>query len=92
MGGGVDPTELDFRPLCAYFCKIENDLWTRDWTLSTPGGTGSIIYDTQPIRDRPVGGVGDFHTLREGVIPGDIHVFVHGLTELHLRGWIMILA
>ena len=34
-----------------------------------------IIYDPQPIRDRPVVGVGDyFHTVRRGINPGDIGV------------------
>ena len=47
---------------------------TGDGTLSSPGGPGSIIYDLQPIRDRPVGGVRDFHTVRGGINPGDICV------------------
>ena len=43
--------------------------------LSSPGGAGSIIYDPQPIRDRPVGGVGDyFHTVRRGISSDNIHV------------------
>ena len=34
-----------------------------------------MIYDPQQIRDRPVGGVGDyFHTVRGGINPGDILV------------------
>ena len=37
-------------------------------------GSGSIIYDPQPIRDRPVGGVGNFHTVRGDINPGDIRV------------------
>ena len=32
-------------------------------------------YDPQPIRDRRVGGDGDyFHTVRKGINPGDIRV------------------
>ena len=34
-----------------------------------------MIYDSQPIRDRPVGGVEDYcHTVRGGINPGDIRV------------------
>ena len=51
-----------------------NDRWTGDGTLWCPGGGHSILYDPQPIRDRPDGGVGDFHTVRGGINPGDIHV------------------
>ena len=43
-------------------------------TLSSPGGAGSIIYDPQPIGGWPVGGVGDFRTVRRGINPGDIRV------------------
>ena len=40
-----------------------------NWTLSSPGGAGSIIYD--PL----IGGVGDFHTavVRGDINPGDIY-------------------
>ena len=50
-----------------------------------------MIYEPQPIRDRPVGGIGGFHTVRGGINPGDVSVFVHGLSELHVCEWIMIL-
>ena len=39
-----------------------------------PCGAASVIYDPQRIRDRPVGGVEDFHTVRGGINPGDIRV------------------
>ena len=42
------------------------------------------MYEPQPIRDRPVGGIGDFHTVREGISAGDISVFVPGLSELFM--------
>ena len=66
--------------------------WTGDGTLSSPGGAGSIIYKPQPIRDRPVGGIGDFHTVRGGINPGDISVFVPGLSEVYIRKWITMLG
>ena len=52
---------------------IQNHLWTGNKALSSPGGAGFILYDRQPIRDRPVGGVGDFHTVRGEINPSDIH-------------------
>ena len=45
-------------------------------SLLSPGGAGSTIYEPQPIRDRPVGRIEDFHTARGGINPGDICVFV----------------
>ena len=70
---------------------MRNNPWTGDDTLSSPGEDGSIIYELQPIRDRPVGGVGDFHTVREGINSGAISVFVPGSSELYiwdgLRFW-----
>ena len=60
-----------------------NDPWTGNRNLSSPGGAGSITYEPQPIRDRAVGVIGDFHTaVRGGINPGDISVFVPGLSEL----------
>ena len=56
------------------------------------GGAGSIIYEPQPIRDRPVGGIGNFHAVRGGINPGDISVFVPVLSELFMCEWIMILG
>ena len=61
-----------------------NDSLTGDGTLSSSGGAGSIIYEPQPIRDWPVGGIGDFHAVRGGINPGDISVFVPGLSELYI--------
>ena len=69
-----------------------NDPWTRDVALSSPGGAGSIIYELQLIRDRSVGGIGDFHTVRGDINPGDISVLVSGLSELYTCEWIMILG
>ena len=60
----------------------------RGWALPSPGGAGSIIYEPQPIRDRPVGGIGDFHTVRGGINPDDISVFVPGWSELYTCEWI----
>ena len=60
--------------------------------LSSTGGDGSIIYESQLIRDTPVGGIGDFHTVRGGINPDDISVFVPGLSELYICEWIMILG
>ena len=59
---------------------------------ASPGGAGSIIYEPQPIRDRLVGGIEDFHTVRGGINPGDISVFVPGLSESYICEWIMILG
>ena len=75
-------------------CLIRYMEWSplRDGTLSSPGGAGSTIYEPQPIRDRLVGGIGDFHTVRGGINPGDISVFVPGLSELQICEWIMILG
>ena len=70
--GGVDPRELGFLPPFVFFLDIWNEPWTGDGTLSSPGGPGSITYEPQPIRDRPVGGIGDFHTVRGGINPGDM--------------------
>ena len=92
MGGGVDPRELGFLPPLVYFLDIWNDPWTGDGTLSSPGGAGSTIHEPQPIRDRPVGGIGDFHTVRGGINPGDVSVFVPGLSELYICECIMILG
>ena len=92
MGGGVDPRELGFLPPFEKFLDIGNDPWTGDGALSSPGGAGSIIYELQPTRDRPVGGIGDFHTLRGGINTGDMSVFVPGLSELYIHEWIMILG
>ena len=50
-----------------------------------------MIYEPQPIRDRPVGGIGD-STVRGGINPGDISVFVSGLSEVYIRESIMILG
>ena len=50
------------------------------------------MYELQPIRDRPVGGTGDFHTVRGGINPSDICVFVPELSELYICKWIMILG
>ena len=57
----------------------------RDGTLSSPGGPGSIIHDPQPIRDRPVGGVGHFSTLRGEVSFLVINAFVSGLSEFNIN-------
>ena len=76
--GGDDRREIGFIPRFVLLLDIHtyNDLWTGDGTLSSPGGAGSIIYDPQPIRDRPVGGVGDFHAVRGDINSGDIHPFL----------------
>ena len=58
VGGGVDPRELGFLPPFFYFLIYGMTPWTGDGTLSSPGGAGFIIYEPQPIRDRPVGGEG----------------------------------
>ena len=50
------------------------------------------MYEPQLIGDRPVGGIGDFHTVREGINPGDTSVFVPGLSEFYICEWIMILG
>ena len=34
------------------------------------------MYEPQPIGDRPVGGIGDFHTVRGGINPGDRYIRV----------------
>ena len=34
-----------------------------------------MICESQPIRDRPVGGIGDFHTVRGGINPGDMVIY-----------------
>ena len=81
-----------FFPRLSNFLDIWNQPWTGDGTLSSPGGAGSIIYKLPPIRDRPVGGNRDFHTVRGGINPGDISVFVPGLSELHICEWVMILG
>ena len=73
MRGGDDLKELGFIPRFFQLLEIYNGLRNGDGTLSSPGGADSIIHDPQPIRDRPVGGVGDyFHTVRRGINPGDI--------------------
>ena len=91
-GGRCRPERTRFpSAVCVLFNKW-NDPWTGDRTLSSPGGAGSIIYEPQPIRDRPVGGIGDFHTVRGGINPGDISMFVPGLSELYICEWIMILG
>ena len=61
-------------PVCLIYIYIYiwNYPWTGDGTLSSPGGAGSVIYEPQPIRDWPVGGIGDFHTVRGSINPGDI--------------------
>ena len=92
MRGGVGPRELGFLPPFVQILYIWNDRWTGDGTLSSPGGAGSIIFQPQPIRDRPVGGIGDFHTVRGGINPDDISVFVPGLSELYICELIMILG
>ena len=68
-----------------------NDLWTGDGTLSSPRGADSIIYDSQPIRDRPVGGVG-ISTLCGDVSILVIFVFVAGLSGLCMYVWILIVG
>ena len=66
---------------------------TEDGTLSSPGGAGSKIYDPQPIRDRPVGGVGDYLlTARGGINPGDIRVRSRVVGVVYMCGWIMIVG
>ena len=77
-------------PVVCLTLDIWNDPWTEDGTLSSPGGAGSITYEPQSIRDWPVGDIGDFHTVRGGINPGDISVFVPGLSELYMCEWIMI--
>ena len=44
------------------------------WDPIVPVEAGSILYNPQPIRDRQVGEVGDFHTVRGGISPSDIRV------------------
>ena len=73
--GGVDPRELGFLSPFVEFLDIWNEPWTGDGTLSSPGVGGSIIYEPRPTRDRPVGGIGDFHTVRGGIIP-DIYIYI----------------
>ena len=93
LGGRCRPERTRFSsPVCHIFRYIWNDPWTGDGTLSSPGGAGSTIYEPQPIRDRPVGGIEDFHTVRGGINPGDISVFVPGLSELYICESIMILG
>ena len=84
VGSDIDPERAQFLPPFVKFIYIWNDPWTGDGTLSSPGGAGSIIYEPQPINDRPVGDIGDFHTVRGGINPGDISVFVPGLSELYI--------
>ena len=60
----------------------------RSWNPIVPCGAGSKIYDPQPIEDRLVGRVGDFHTLRGDISSGDIHPC---LIPLYMCGLIMIL-
>ena len=43
-------------------------------------------------RDRPVGGIGNFHTVRGGINPGDISVLVPGLSKLYICESIVILG
>ena len=77
VGGDVDRREHGVLPWFVYFLGVWNDPWTGDGTLSSPGGAGSIIYKPQPIRDRLVGGVGNFHTVRGGINPGDIYIYIY---------------
>ena len=71
VGGGVDPRELGF--LLPFVLLLDiyiwNGPWTGDGTLPSPGGSGSILYEPQPVRGRPVSGSGELHTLRELSIP-----------------------
>ena len=82
--GGDDPRKVGFILRFVQLLERYNGLGTRDGTLSSPGGAGSIVYDLQPIRDRPVGGVGDFHTVRGGINPSALSVFVPGSSELYM--------
>ena len=84
--------ENSFFPPFVKFLDTWNDPWTGEGALSSPGGAGSIIYERQLIRDRPVGGIGDFHTVRGGINPGYISVFLPGLSGLYICEWIMILG
>ena len=55
--GGDDPRELGFIPRFVKRLDIYSDLWTGDGSLLSPVGACSILYDPQPLTDRPVGGV-----------------------------------
>ena len=90
--GAVSTRENSVFPVCLIFRYMVNGPWTGNGTLLSPGGVGSIIYEPQPIRDRPVCGIGDFHTVWGGINPGDISVFVSGLSEFYIFEWIMILG
>ena len=72
--GSDDPGELGLIPPFVGFRDIERPP-DRGWDPIIPGWSCSIICDPQPIRDRPVGGVGDyFYTVRIGISPDDIRV------------------
>ena len=82
MGGGVDPRELGFLHAFVLFFHIWNDSWTEDMILLSPGGARST-FETHPVRDWPVGGVEHLHSVRRIIYPGDISVFILGLSELY---------
>ena len=69
--GGDDRKEICFVPPFVKPLDLYNDIWTGGRTLSCRAG--SLIYRPQPIRDRPVGGVRDFHTVPGYINPGDMH-------------------
>ena len=91
-GGRCRPERTRFSSPFVLFLYIWNFPWTGDGKLSSPVDAGSITYEPQPIRDRPVGGTGDFHTVREGINSGDTSVFVPGLSELYISEWMMVLG
>ena len=44
------------------------------WDPIVPGWSWLYSIRPPPIKDWPIGGVGDFHTVRGGINPGNIHV------------------
>ena len=66
---GVDRGELSFIARFVEVLEIWNELRTGDGTLSYPGRAGSYASPSTSA----IGGRGwDFHTVRGGIIPGDI--------------------
>ena len=64
-GGRCRPERTRFYPPVGLIINIWIDPWTGDGTLASPGDAGSTIYEPRPYRDRPVGGIANFHTVRE---------------------------
>ena len=81
--GGINAGDFSFRPSVVGVVDARKNFRTSDGTLSSPGCAG-FMYEPQPISDQPA--AWSFHTVRDGVDPGEHHVRSRGVGVVEIQG------